>query len=382
MAARRGLYALLLTGCGGPFTVSDPPVVADSGDSPPAHDVDDTSGGDSGGDDSGGGDSPTPVAFDVCINEFMPDNAASAADAQGLYPDWIELHNPTTADVDLSNWSITDDRSSPRKAVLPEGTILPAGGFALWWADGVGADAAHLPFRLSADGGDVGLYTPDGQGSVVAYGAVAADFAVARRTDCCVGDDCFVFDFRGTPGASNEALVTESVRLFPAGSTWRYLDSAAAPGDTWPAVDFDDGAWASGPAPLGYGDTQATVLSYGDDPANKHVTAWFRAEVELADTASFLSFTLGLVRDDGAVVYVNGIEAGRSNMPEGEITASTLAASSVADAAETTWNGLTVDPALFHDGRNVLAVEVHQYQVDSSDLNFDLELSGERVVPE
>jgi hypothetical protein len=76
---------------------------------------------------------------------------------------------------------------------------------------------------------------------------------------------------------------------------------------------YDDAAWARGVGPLGYGDAQSTVVSYGADAADKYVTTWFRTSFEAADVAGISGLTLALNRDDGAVVYVNGIEVARSN---------------------------------------------------------------------
>jgi hypothetical protein len=78
------------------------------------------------------------------------------------------------------------------------------------------------------------------------------------------------------------------------------------------------------------------------------------------------------MRDDGAVVYVNGTEVFRSNMPGGTITNSTLASSAISGAEETTWfTNKTASPALLMTGTNVLAVEVHQGSASSSDLGFN-----------
>jgi hypothetical protein len=84
------------------------------------------------------------------------------------------------------------------------------------------------------------------------------------------------------------------------------------------------------------------------------------------------------MRDDGAVVYLNGVEALRSNMPGGDFDYRTAAASSVSGAEETAWFTNRINPALLVEGANVMAVEVHQAGSSGSDLVFDLELSGQR----
>jgi hypothetical protein len=85
----------------------------------------------------------------------------------------------------------------------------------------------------------------------------------------------------------------------------------------------------------------------------------------------------GLLRDDGAVVYLNGTEVFRSNMPGGTIGYTTLASSAVDGANEITFFQTTINPTNIVRGTNVVAVELHQQRADSSDISFDLDLWGE-----
>jgi hypothetical protein len=166
-----------------------------------------------------------------------------------------------------------------------------------------------------------------------------------------------------------------STVLVPTGSTWRYLDDGSDQGTAWHEPDFDDSGWRSGPAQLGYGDgDEATVVSYGDDAENKHITTYFRHSFDVADASIFGSLTLRVLRDDGAVVYLNGTEVFRTNMPNGAISYNTLAASTVGGSDESRFLTTTVDPSILNDETNVLAVEIHQAAVTSSDISFDLEL--------
>jgi hypothetical protein len=167
--------------------------------------------------------------------------------------------------------------------------------------------------------------------------------------------------------------------LVPARSVWRFYDGGGDLGAAWRAPGFDDGAWASGGAPLGYGDPVTTTVGFGPDPANRHVTTWFRRSFDAA--SGYSSLLVRLRRDDGAVVYLDGVEVARSNMPAGPVTAATFAASILNEPAESQFVDLPVAVALA-PGRHVLAVEVHQSAPGSSDLGFDLALQGVgRVVP-
>ncbi len=163
------------------------------------------------------------------------------------------------------------------------------------------------------------------------------------------------------------------------GSTWSYLDNGSDQGTAWRESDFEiDETWGEGRAQLGYGDgDERTSIGFGEDPDNRHVTSYFRQEFEVTNADRYLTLILRLLRDDGAVVYLNGQEVVRSNMPEGEINFDTLAAVNVnSRSAERAYTSYVLDPALLNEGKNVLAVEVHQFAVDSPDISFDLSLEG------
>ncbi len=164
--------------------------------------------------------------------------------------------------------------------------------------------------------------------------------------------------------------------FIPAGADWRYLDDGSNQGTAWRDPAHSDGSWASGPAELGYGDgDEATVVDFGGDWQNKHITTYFRHTFSVANPASVQSLTLGLLRDDGGVAYLNGTEVFRSNMPSGTIDYLTVAAA--AGGSESTFFETSVDPALLVSGDNVMAVEVHQRSGGSSDLSFNLDLVGD-----
>jgi NAD(P)H-hydrate repair Nnr-like enzyme with NAD(P)H-hydrate epimerase domain len=74
-------------------------------------------------------------------------------------------------------------------------------------------------------------------------------------------------------------------------------------------------------------------------------------------------------------VYINGEEVARSNVPLGEAGYRTLAVSAVVNADELAFIDFAISPRLYR-GPNVVAVEVHQQSLNSSDLIFDLALLG------
>src|SRR6185503_9260863 len=165
--------------------------------------------------------------------------------------------------------------------------------------------------------------------------------------------------------------------LVPTGAVWKYLDNGSNQGTAWRGTSFPDGAWLSGPAQLGYGDgDEATVVGYGPTATNKYTTTYFRRTFNVTNVSAFTTLTMRLLCDDGAVVYFNGTEVFRSNMPAGTITYTTLASTALGTPAESNFVQTALSPASLVNGANLVAVEIHQANGTSTDLSFDLELTA------
>lgn len=206
-----------------------------------------------------------------------------------------------------------------------------------------------LQVHLDAPAGQI-LYTTDGTDPRLPGGAIA-------------------------PSALTYRNEIETRMLVPSGSVWRYRDLRAPPPADWRSPDFSDADWPAGPARLGYGrGVEATVIQFGGNTQDRNPVAWFRHSFDFEDPAQVATLSLRLLRDDGAIVYLNEEEVVRSNMPAGDITDTTYAAGTVFGADENTFFHYTVPPSALRSGRNTLAVRVHQSTPTSSDLAFDLEL--------
>ncbi|SFU61684.1 Por secretion system C-terminal sorting domain-containing protein [Pustulibacterium marinum] len=169
------------------------------------------------------------------------------------------------------------------------------------------------------------------------------------------------------------------IGTFPIASSglWKYNDSGVDLGTEWNTNEYDDSEWAFGNAILGYGDgIESTTLDYGDDADNKYPTYYLRHTFTVENASEIGNLLFNTMKDDGVVVYVNGVEAFRSNMPEGEITYNTYASSQIGGDDEAEW--IEVETLnLLQDGENVIAVELHQGAASSSDLRFDMEVGYE-----
>jgi hypothetical protein len=172
-------------------------------------------------------------------------------------------------------------------------------------------------------------------------------------------------------------------RLIPAGAVWKYSDTGQDLSNDWTRVEYDDTGWSSGPARLGYGDSvAATTLSYGPDPIRKNPTTYFRYSLVVPDKVAYTNLNFRLSRQDGAVVWLNGQEAFRMNMPAGPITFTNRALKRVSgDPAYIFYS--TNLAALLPVGTNQVAVELHINSPVIPSLGFDMELlaSGYVIPP-
>ncbi len=176
-------------------------------------------------------------------------------------------------------------------------------------------------------------------------------------------------------------LVAQSTTLISYGSNWKYKDDGSNQGTAWYSGSFNDASWASGNAELGYGDgDETTVVSYGSNASAKFITTYFRKTINVPTASSFIQFTMNLRRDDGIVVYINGTEVYRNNMPTGTINYTTPASSACADDGTAILTQILAANTLTN-GTNVIAAEIHQNNGTSSDISFEFELIGQTSLP-
>ena len=173
-------------------------------------------------------------------------------------------------------------------------------------------------------------------------------------------------------------------RVFPSKDTWTYYDQGPLESDEWKTAGYNASNWKQGNAPLGYYTGGArdyqTTLDYGPDASKKYITYYFRKEFNLSDSpAEDDKFTLHYIADDGFVVYVNGVEAYRYLMPDGEIQYSTYATTYANGNPDT--GSFSIAPSFFRKGRNVIAVEVHNNVPGSTDIYWEAYLERSYDTP-
>lgn len=172
---------------------------------------------------------------------------------------------------------------------------------------------------------------------------------------------------------SENPITVPPTVLIEKGSSWKFLDNGSDQGTTWKDNSFDNTTWTSNIAPFGYGDPCNTTISFGPSSTNKYTTTYFAKDITIADISSLTTdLELGIRRDDGFVLYINGVEVVRNNMPAGAITSATFASAAIGSADEKRYQTFFIPKSYFTTGVNRISIEMHQSDLTSSDLGFDL----------
>ena len=177
-----------------------------------------------------------------------------------------------------------------------------------------------------------------------------------------------------------------TINLLPTDANWSYLDDGSDQGQGWREPGFDDSAWQTGPAPLGYGGisgfpggSATTEIAKVDGENNRFLTAYFRTTVAIDDPDLYQSFTIRMLADDGAIVYINGVEALRDGFDPGTIV--NFDSESDDRGNEGEYDEFAVSGDLFVAGQNTIAVELHNESPGSSDLGLGFELEATPLPP-
>lgn len=156
----------------------------------------------------------------VVINELMASNTNTVTDESGAFEDWIELFNTTTNDIDLSGYFLTDNPTNPDKWQFADGTVIPAGGYYIIWADEDSSvdPTDHCNFKLSKDGEEVLLLNSSLEIiDQVTFGAQESDMSYSRSPngtgDFIIKTATFNANNDGITGTDTEWL--QAFKIFP-----------------------------------------------------------------------------------------------------------------------------------------------------------------------
>jgi hypothetical protein len=219
--------------------------------------------------------------------------------------------------------------------------------------------------------------------------AAPFDFTLGDLTAGAHTISAVAFDNSGSNSTPSSVMIVVTnppglTAVLTNGAEWKYLDDGTDQGTAWKALLFTDTGWSNGIADFGYGDgpgvPERTVVGFGPDPNLKYTTTYFRKKINVASLADIGRLRLDALRDDGIVVHINGTEVFRNNFTNTTtpILFGDFADAAIGGAAESTYityetniaaSGLIV-------GMNIIAVEIHQSDTNSSDISFDLMLWG------
>ena len=237
----------------------------------------------------------------------------------------------------------------------------------------------HLPFKLaSADEwlqlSDVNLNRID----LVHFQCETSDISEGRFPDG--GTDYSDFDLP-TPGISNNAGDTQVVTdtLVPLTGNWAYEQSDTDLGTAWINLGYNSTSWPTGPGLL-YSENDPLNGPEGTQLAlNPPTTHYFRHQFNFSGNPQQAMLEFDLFADDGAVVYLNGVEIARVRMPAGPIAHTTFASDGQGNANRE--GPFAIPAGIIVPGTNILAAQVHQDDGTSSDVVFGIELrSSEEVI--
>ena len=248
-------------------------------------------------------------------------------------------------------------------------------------------EANFVVFPTGTDPDATGLATF----GIVLTGGTNVVLTVNPGRDPGVNYSVRIFDVRDTANTPNVinpnptfVSLAQFVTLigFDLNNEWKYSINEGDLGTAWQTVGFDDSTWPSGPAGLGHesdasgpspglnGVPIRTVMNY----MSNGVPAYFRKHFSLPSTTNGVSLFLRDVVEDGAVYYLNGQEVFRTRMPAGPVTFTTLANGAPDPTPIAGPTSISITNLFLGD--NVLAVEVHQSSVTSSDMEMAVEISA------
>ncbi|TQK71258.1 delta-60 repeat domain-containing protein [Nocardioides sp. SLBN-35] len=262
----------------------------------------------------------------------------------------------------------------------------PSGGFARFSPRDVSAPSRPGDLRVvSQTGSAVTLgWNASSDAGKVHYQVLRGDRPVATTTATSItlpfdGTARYFVraaDAAGNVSASTPVLTVARVsELVATDATWSWWYQSTPPADTWAQPAYDDSAWPTGSAVLGWGTASiATPIDTFPTTKDRPLTAYFRRTVEVAEPAQLSSLKLTVLANDGAAVYVNGVEVARKGLPAGPLTSTTYASAAIRDAAAQA-DPLVVEVplALLRPGANEIAVETHLNYRATPDVTFRLQ---------
>ena len=330
---------------------------------------------------------PLTLPAQIVINEihYTPDVKTELVE-------FIELYNSSGSAVNLSGWQFTEGVTY----TIPNGTTLAAGGYLVVAQN---PTALQAKFGVAALGPWTGKLSSEGEKLVLKNAAGGTEDEVAYSLGFpwpTVGDapgysielinPTFDNDLGGNWRRSlNSGLAQPGTTLISSNSTWKYFkgtSEASSPTTAWRTLGFNDASWLSGPGTIGYGETFInTTLS---DMRSNYTTVFLRKKFVVTNAAAVGGLSLSTQYDDGFKVWINGSNVANVNISAAEVAYNGTASGSDREAYTYDSFNLTAPQNYLATGTNLIAIQLANAALNSSDLFFDAQLttaSGSGIGP-
>ena len=249
---------------------------------------------------------PVNLYSEIHINEIMSSNSDTIFDEFGESSDWLELYNSSSSIINLEGYGLSDDIDDLYKWIFPP-TIIQPNDYLL----------------IFASGGDIG----------------------------------------------NNVIHWETIINW--GDTWKYFLGNSQPPPNWKEVNFNDSNWPVGVSGFGYGDgDDATII-----PST--MSLFIRKNFQIDSIDDISEILLHVDYDDAFVAYINGAEIARSNIgnpfdspPPYNQGANTYREATIYSGGFPDIFNVDLESIFIQNGNNVLSIQVHNYNQNSSDMTI------------
>lgn len=179
----------------------------------------------------------------------------------------------------------------------------------------------------------------------------------------------------------------QSIPLLAYTNVWKFMQVSNLDAVNWTAPAFNDAAWPAGAGLLAF-ENNGTIVPLIKTTLNSPTIAtngmggghayYFRTTINVPTNLTGFTINASAYIDDGAVIYVNGVEAARIRMPSGTITNASLTdgGQQPPGGDATSPESFTLPASAFSVGANTIAVSIHQNVTGSSDITFALKLDA------
>lgn len=177
---------------------------------------------------SPGADDPAPNIAPIVINEILTHTDPPQKDA-------IELYNPTGTNVNVGGWYLTDDPDVPKKYRIPNGTLVPAGGYLFFDESQFNTNSGgNVAFAFTSTGESVYLFSSLTNGQLTGYshgfafGAVFNGASLGRYVNSA-GEEFWPLEISGTLGLPNSGprvgpIVINEIHYHPATNEDEFIE--------------------------------------------------------------------------------------------------------------------------------------------------------------